>query len=315
MSGRPFDDFRDLLARLPEPDERAGEAMRARLARAARDEGPLGDLGEIAVWLARWSGRPVSVSRPLVALFAGSHGTEARLPAQEGASVADVVSRIGTGALAVNRICGLHDLGLKVFELALDLPTGDFTVDAALDERACAATMAFGMEAIAGGTDLVAVGGLGAGADAAAAALLAALLGGVPGAFLPDTPQGAAAVAVAARGLELHAGHCSDPLEALRRLGGREFAAIAGAILAARMEKVPVIVDGVAGVAAAAVLNALRPDAIGHCRLAALPSGPGYQAADRLGLKPLIGPAAPAGISAALAVGLVKTAVAALPRG
>ena len=66
----------------------------------------------------------------------------------------------------------------------------------------------------------------------------------------------------------LHGQPAKDPLEVLRRVGGREIAAIAGAILAARAEKVPVILDGYVATAAAAVLHATRtPAALDHCLL------------------------------------------------
>lgn len=51
----------------------------------------------------------------------------------------------------------------------------------------------------------------------------------------------------------------------MRRLGGREIAAMAGAILAARMQKVPVIIDGYVATAAAAILKAANPAALDHC--------------------------------------------------
>ena len=82
------------------------------------------------------------------------------------------------GAAPINQVCIAHDLGLKVFDLALHLPTADITRSAALDERGCAATMAFGMEAVAGGVDLLCLGDLGVGNSTVAAALFAALLGG-----------------------------------------------------------------------------------------------------------------------------------------
>ncbi len=63
-------------------------------------------------------------------------------------------------------------------------------------------------------------------------------------------------------------GEGGDPLELLRRLGGRESAALAGAILAARTQRTPVLLDGAPAVAAAAVLAAIDPAAIAHCRLA-----------------------------------------------
>ena len=55
--------------------------------------------------------------------------------------------------------------------------------------------------------------------------------------------------------------HLADPLEVLRRLGGREIAAMAGAILAARVERMPVLLDGFVVCAAAAILHALDPRA------------------------------------------------------
>ena len=84
--------------------------------------------------------------------------------------------------------------------------------------------------------------------------------------------------------LALHGSHREDPLEVLRRVGGREFAAIAGAIIAARMEKVPVILDGFAATAAAAVLHARQSrHALDHCLLAQRPTEPGHRAGGRTG--------------------------------
>ena len=66
-------------------------------------------------------------------------------------------------------------------------------------------------------------------------------------------------IAAVEAGLALHAAHLNDPLEVLRRLGGREIAAICGAIIAARLQRIPVILDGYVVTAAAAVLHALEP--------------------------------------------------------
>ena len=89
-----------------------------------------------------------------------------------------MVENFAAGGAAINQICVAYDLGLKVFDLALDLPTGDITAEAALDEAGCAATMAFGMEAMAGGVDLLCIGEMGIGNTTVAAAIYAALYGG-----------------------------------------------------------------------------------------------------------------------------------------
>jgi nicotinate-nucleotide--dimethylbenzimidazole phosphoribosyltransferase len=65
------------------------------------------------------------------------------------------------------------------------------------------------------------------------------------------------------------AAHKSAPLEILRRVGGRENAALAGAILAARLQQVPVILDGAGAVAVAVLLDTLRPGTAAHCLIAA----------------------------------------------
>ena len=90
------------------------------------------------------------VDAPLVAVFAGNHGVVAQgvSPFPQSVTQAMVANFSGGGA-AINQICKTFDISLKVFELALEQPTGDITQEPALDEKACAATMAFGMEALA----------------------------------------------------------------------------------------------------------------------------------------------------------------------
>lgn len=302
-TGLPFDDFRNLIKALPGPDE-AARARAAERSAALSAQGPsLGRLGAIAEWLAAWTGRDPMVTRPLVALFAGTHGGVAGSREETQA----MVEHAAAGGAMVCQFCAANDLGLKVFDLALHMPAGDITREAALDERGCAATMAFGMEAIAGGIDLVCVGAIGVGGELSAAALMAALHGGPAGDW-SETHAGAVGQALA-----FHAGHLKDPLEALRRLGGRELAAIAGAILAARMEKIPVVIDGYAGLAAAAVLKAAEPSALDHCLLGHVSAQKGMaRAAELLGLSPLVDLSLGdgEGAGAALAAGLVRNAAA-----
>jgi nicotinate-nucleotide--dimethylbenzimidazole phosphoribosyltransferase len=109
----------------------------------------------------------------------------------------------------------------------------------------------------------------------------------------------------------LHGAHRANPLEILRRVGGREFAALAGAIIAARAQKVPVILDGYGAIATACVLHAVNPAILGHCMIASQPSDPGLaKAIAKLGLAPLLDLklAHDEGVGAALAAGIVRAA-------
>lgn len=315
----PLDDMRDLLSRLPAPDSDAGAQTLAAFLRAAQRQGRMGRIEEIAAWLSRWSGRsPPQVMRPLVAIFAGNHGIAVHGVSRHPVSAtAEMVELIAAGGAAVSQACVANDLGLKVFDLALHLPTGDITREAAFDARACMATMAFGMEATAGNTDLLCLSGVGVGGSTVAAALFAAVLGGAAADWVggerdcPDGPTRKRRIAAVEAVLAAHGAHLRDPLQALQYIGGREMAAIAGAIVAARVQKVPVLLDGTATLATAAVLKAASPTALDHCLLAAIPVDTGAaRAAEMLNLRPLLDLEMRDGLAtnAALAAGMVRTA-------
>src|SRR3954454_7298351 len=177
---QPFDDIRRLIAAMPGPDRDATAAVRRRDRSLTKPAGSLGRLEELAEWLAAWQGNPQpSVDRPLVCVFAASHGVAARgVSAYPSAVNRQMLDNFASGGAAINQICATLGLGFKVFDLAIDLPTNDIAADAAMDEKACVATMAFGMEALAGGADLLGVGEMGIGNTTVAAAIYAALYGG-----------------------------------------------------------------------------------------------------------------------------------------
>ncbi|ODN69128.1 nicotinate-nucleotide--dimethylbenzimidazole phosphoribosyltransferase [Methylobrevis pamukkalensis] len=318
LTGLPFDDIRALISRLPVADEDAVAQVRARDTDLTKPAGSLGRMEEFAEWLAGWQAKaPPRVMRPVVAIFAGNHGVAAKGVSAYPQSVTQaMVENFAAGGAAINQICSTFDLGLKVFDLALHVPTPDITEEDAFDEAGCAATMAFGMEAIAGGTDLLVIGEMGIGNTAVAAAIYHALYGGTAADWIGrgtgvddaglERKRSAVERAVARIG-----GPGGDPLEILRRLGGREIAAMAGAILAARFERVPVIVDGFVATAAAAVLHALDPAAIDHCLVGHVSAEQAHaDVLRRLGKRPVLdlGMRLGEGTGAALAAVLVKAA-------
>jgi nicotinate-nucleotide--dimethylbenzimidazole phosphoribosyltransferase len=319
-AAKPFDDIRRLLRSLPGPDEEARAAVRAREGELTKPAGSLGRLEAIAEWLAVWQGslRP-HVDQPLVAVFAGNHGVVAKGVSPFPQSVTRaMVANFANGGAAINQVCKTFDLGLKVYELALEAPTGDITEGPALSERDCAATMAFGMEALASGADLLCLGEMGIGNTTIAAAIYHGLWGGKAedwvgrGTGVDDEGLKRKAKAVT-EAVALHRDHLSDPLEVLRRLGGREVAAMAGAIIAARVQKTPVLLDGYVVCAAAAILHALDPSTLDHCMAGHVSAeGAHREVLKRLGKTPILdlGMRLGEGSGAALAVGVVKAAVA-----
>lgn len=295
MDTRPFDDIRALVESLPGPAAAPAPPRRG-----------LGRLEETALWLAAWTGRtPPSVNRPIIAIYAGAHGVAAHIDA--GPPVRGLLEAMAAGLAPVSVLAQAQGAGLDAYDLAVDRPVGDITARAAMSEKECAATMAFGMEALAKQPDLLVVGEAGAGGDIAAAAVAQALFGGQPRDWT-DHPDLVGRAVVRAREEGADA-----PLDLLRQLGGREMAAIAGAILAARTQKTPVLLDSYAACAAAAVLQALRPDALDHCLAAHVSTLAGHAILlEHLGKTPLLdlSIAAGAGTGGAAAIGLVRLASA-----
>jgi nicotinate-nucleotide--dimethylbenzimidazole phosphoribosyltransferase len=311
-SDKPFDDIRALVAAMPDFDREAAEAARRRNDELTKPKGSLGRLETIAEWMAGWQARArPTVQRPMAAVFAGNHGVAALgVSAYPAAVTAQMVANFRTGGAAVNQLCQSFGIALKVFELALDLPTRDFTQEPAMADAECVATMAYGMEAVHDEIDLLAIGEMGIANTTSAAAICTALYGGPASAWVgPGTGvEGAALqrkVAVVEAGIARHRDHLDDPLAVLALLGGRE--------LAARLQRIPVVVDGYVASAAAAVIAATRPGAIDHCLFAHRSAEPAHGALlDRLGKAPLLdlGMRLGEASGAVVAAGIVKAAVA-----
>jgi len=157
---------------------------------------------------------------------------------------------------------------------------------------------------------------MGIGNTTSAAAVAAAVLGGEAADWTGrgtgvDDAGLARKTDVVAKGLALH--DVSDPLEALRCLGGRELAAMAGAIAAARSYRIPVILDGFICSAAASVLEKAHAGALDHTVAGHLSAeGAHRRLLDALGKQPLLdlGLRLGEGSGAALAIGVLKGAIA-----
>ncbi len=179
-SEHPFDDILALIEQMPAADEDVRAKVREREAVLTKPQGSLGKLEELAEWVAVWQRTETpQINRPLVAVFACQHGIASRGVSAFPQELNQImVKNFSDGGAAINQLCTANDLGLKVFDLAIEYPTGDISVEPALTEKDCVATMAYGMESIAGGTDLLCLGEMGIGNTTISAALFAALFGG-----------------------------------------------------------------------------------------------------------------------------------------
>jgi nicotinate-nucleotide--dimethylbenzimidazole phosphoribosyltransferase len=311
-------DVRARLADLPVANQDAIAAAEARNGQLTKPPGALGRLERLAIWMAGWQGTDKPhADAPQIVIFAGNHGVAARGVSAFPAEVTvQMVGNFTHGGAAINQLAKAFGAKLDVHALDLDRPTADFTEGPAMTEDDVVAALRTGYEAVDPAADLFVAGEMGIGNTTVAAALAAALYGGSGWAGRGtgvDNAGLARKEAAVAAGLARHKDVLGDPLQVLRCLGGREIAAMAGAILAARVHRIPVILDGFIACSAAAVLAKAAPGALDHCVAGHLSAeGAHGRLLEQLGKEPLLslGLRLGEGSGGALAIGVVKGAVA-----
>ena len=175
-----------------------------------------------------------------------------------------------------------------------------------------------GAAAVDDGADVLILGEMGIGNSTVAAALAAAAFGGSVAEWVgPGTGSDKAGIerkiSAIERGLVRHAGVTGQAGAILAALGGREQAAICGAVLAARAARIPVILDGFICTAAAAVLYRADPRLLDHCLVGHASAEPGHRKLlAAIGKRPVLefDMRLGEGSGAALALGIVRAALA-----
>ena len=320
MQFSSLDDIRTFCRDLPDGDARIADAAAARQQTLTKPPGSLGRLEELAIWLARWQRRELPrLERVTIAVFAGNHGVAVRgVSAYPPAVTAQMVANFAAGGAAINQIAALASADLQVVPIELDRPTRDFTCAPAMDTDEFLSAVDIGYRTVPPDGDLLAVGEMGIANTTTAAMLCAALLGGGAerwagrGTGVDDAGLVRKRAAIEAA-LGYHHSILGDPLAVAAAMGGRELAAIAGAVLAARHHHIPVLLDGFVATAAVVPLTRLASGMLDHCRAGHVSAESGHRALlGELRLDPLLdlnmrlGEASGAGI----AILLLRAAVA-----
>lgn len=314
-----IDEFKARVLAAPDPDEAARSAAAARNGQLTKPPGALGRLEEIAIWYAGWQATPVpEISAPQIVVFAGNHGVAARgVSAFPPEVTAQMVANFEAGGAAINQLARVAGANFSVHPVMLETPTADFTQGPAMAETEFLAALTLGWQSLDAKTDLLVVGEMGIGNTTAAAAIAHAVWGGAAqdwtgrGTGVDDAGLLAKTDAVVA-GVAANPAATGDPLEALRCLGGREIAAMTGAIAAARVARVPVLLDGFIASAAATGLSGLA-GATDHLIAAHVSAEAAHgRLLAALGLEPLLslGMRLGEGSGAALAINIVQAALA-----
>lgn len=283
---------------LPEPDLSAAQAAVARQSRLTKPPGSLGRLEELVAQLAGFQRTELPQVRPAeVVLFAADHPvTKHGVSPYPSEVTRAMVTNFGGGGAAASVLSRHLGLPLTVVDVGVNAgdelfvgpelarraqsgvlvyrdaaarePAGDIRVEDALSPESferVAAAGARAIERLPAATRVVLLGEMGIGNTTPAAAVCAALIGGDPGDFVGagtgtsgkalDTKRAVVRDAVARLGGE------RDAVEVLRRVGGRDLAALFGAMHCALATRRLVLVDGFIVSAAALALLSVAPGA------------------------------------------------------
>lgn len=311
-------EFRNLLAHAPQANTKAMGEAEARNGQLTKPPGALGRLEDLAIWYASWRGNPrPEIANPQVIVFAGNHGVTAQGVSAFPAEVTEqMVLNFQHGGAAINQLSRAAGAKLSVHALSLDKPTADFTQGPAMNEAEVVEALQTGWNAVDENTDLLVVGEMGIGNTTSGAAILNAIFGGDAEDWVGrGTGVDDAGLANKARVVRegLAANPSKDSLEILRGLGGRELAAMAGAIARARVDRIPTILDGFICTAAATTLAGVSDSALDHTVAGHVSAEAAhFNVLKNLGKEPLLAMNMRLGEASggALAINILKSAVA-----
>lgn len=300
------------LPTIPPLDEAATAAAHQRQAQLTKPGGALGKLEALSIRLAGMTGqvdwRP---ERRSVVVCAADHGVVAQgVSAYPQAVTGQMVLNFLAGGAAVNVLARQMNARVTVVDAGVigsfaahpDLVadkiapgTADFTQGPAMTRHQAEQALALGARVFAReanrGVDLLAVGEMGIGNTTSASAVIAAITGHSPAAVTGrgtgvDDAQLLHKISVVERALTYHAPATE---ETLCKVGGFELGAMAGLMLAAASQRVPVVIDGLISTAAALLAAQLNPAVTSYLIAGHRSAEPGHQLAlEWLGLDPLL---------------------------
>ncbi len=314
------DEIAPLLGDLPAPDRAAATAVRERASRVLRPTGALARLDEVAAWLAGWQRTAgPAVRSPAAVVFVADHGVASEGVSAYPSEVTAAMFRALTEGVATAAVMA-REVGVRlhVVDVGVGRASGNLVREAALSPNRFRECFDAGRRAVAAlDADLLVLGEMGIANTTPAAAVCAALFGGLAeewtgrGTGIDDATfvRKVAVVESARRRIE----GASGPLEILGQVGGPDLVAIAGATVEARRRSLPIVLDGFVVTAAVAPLEVARPGALDHCLAGHCSGEPGHRLLlDKLGKPPLLdlGLSLGEGSGALAAVPLIRLAAA-----
>ena len=275
----------ETIKRIQPLDEAAMRSARLRQDRLTKPRGSLGRLEELSIQLAGMKADLFpSVERKAVIVMAADHGVALEGVSAYPAEVTpQMVLNFLSGGAAINVLARQAEARVTIVDIGVatefeampglirrkircgtwNLAQGPAMTPAEAERGLQVGVDVFEAEA-AQGLDLVATGDMGIGNTTPSSAIVAVLTGlpvaQVVGRGTGIDDQGLERkVRVIEQALVVNRPDKNDPIDVLHKVGGFEIAGLAGVMIAAASQRVPVIVDGFISTAAAMIAVAIAP--------------------------------------------------------
>ena len=245
--------------------------------------GSLGRLEDFAIWMAGWQKRKKpKMDNFQCIIYAANHGVANKKVSAYPAEVTkQMVANFKNGGAAINQLCNLAKVKLSVIPIKLETPTKDFSKEKAMEQDEIIEAMQLGFNSVSNDCDLLILGEMGISNTSAATAISCALFNesvekwtglgtGISKQKLKHK------ISVIKSGLKLHGKNFKTVGKILEAFGGREMAAIAGSVIAARVKGIPVLLDGFITTVSAATLTLFNKNILDHCLISHQSSEPGH---------------------------------------
>lgn len=317
MAGHRFEAAR---AKIVRADVRAGNEASAAHAELTSPQGSLGQVERIGAQLASIAGTsPPPVPEPAtIAVFAADHGiVDSGVTPWSQEATAQMVNQFTSGGSAINVLARHAGAGVVVVDVGLaptlpvhDHPllirrsvrpgTANLAVGPAMSRQDALRALDVGVEiaeyAVKAGYRCLITGDMGIGNTTAASAIIAGITNTAAEEVVTGDAESDVEIdEVVAREIAVIDAAMDElsstvgPLTLLEQVGGLEIAAMAGFIVGAAANRVPVIIDGLTANAALLLANQLAPDVTDYVIAGHRSNEPAANAAlEFVGLEPLL---------------------------
>ncbi len=279
-----------------------------------KPSGSLGQLEKISIRVAGITGKKVpDLSKKAVIVMAADHGVVAEgVSAFPQVVTQQMVFNFVNGGAAINVLSNHVGAEVKVVDIGVagdveapgvlvrkvKLGTDNFCQGSAMSKDEAIRALEVGIEVaeelINDGVRLLATGEMGIGNTTASSAIVSLLAGCTveesvgPGTGVDDAGIQRKVDAIK-RGIEINKPDVNDALDVLAKIGGLEIAGLAGLILGAAANKVPVVIDGFISTAAALVARGLASESANYMIGSHCSAEPAHRRSlEFLGLKPIL---------------------------